>query len=107
MALTFNRRTVIDSAVILSIFGVIYYAGALTEQVKNNGEKIEMQTQAIASMDLELQALKNQPITAEASRRIAVLESKAETSEKALDQLRADMNARLDRIEQKLDKALN
>lgn len=107
MALTFNRRTVIDSAVILSIFGVIYYAGALTEQVKHNGENIERQTRAIASMDLELQALRNQPITAEASRRIAVLESKSEASDKALDQLRSDMNARFDRLEQKLDRALN
>lgn len=100
-------RLWIDGGIMLAILGVIYYAGALTEQVENNGRNIELQTQAFASLELELHALRNQPITAEASRRIAVLESRSDAAEKAVDQLRKDVTTRLDRIEEKLDRVLS
>jgi len=84
-------------------------AGALLAAVYQGGqfvERLHTVVDALESLSTRVSELEARPMGPAAAQRISVLESRADGLDRASREIKQDITARLDRLENKLDRAL-
>jgi pterin-4a-carbinolamine dehydratase len=89
----------VDSALAVALIGAVWQGGQFVQRFEVVAANLENLSGRVAQLE-------HHPLPNDTSRRVSVLETRHDNTERAIADLKQDLAKRLDRIELKLDKAL-